>query len=288
MLFPERPVQVIHEVWEKPRPRSFDMHLGLELGIVLRGRMTRHYPGGVSTHGPGEMWFHDVWESHGWEVCAAPTEAVILIIHPRTLEQMRFPEVPGFGFTAPFSLPPLRRPRVPAARRPEILAIARELRARAAQSAPLDPLRVRVLLMRLILAASEGWRPGGAPGSAPGAAGDGAAGGEPRRAPARDIEPALRLIEAARRFLPVAEAAAACGMGARSFREAFKALMGIDFSRYALKYRVDGVALGLLQSADPVKALAADWGFTDTSHLDRSFRRFYGCFPTEYRARHRR
>jgi AraC-like DNA-binding protein len=274
MIFEERPVQVIHTIWDRPCPRSYDMHLGLELGIVLRGEMIRHLNGGSRSHGPGEMWFHDLWESHGWEVRTAPTEAVILIIRPQALQQMRFPEAPGFSFLHPFSLPHAQRPRVPAPLRAEVLSIASRLLDCAASDSPLAALRIRVLLMRAILTACGDWSPRDEDPSQ-------------RRVPQKSIEPALRLVADARRFTPVADAAAACGMGVKAFRGAFKVLMGIAFSRYALKYRVDGVALQLLQGRDPVKAIAADWGFTDTSHLDRSFHRFYGCFPTEYRARHR-
>ncbi len=131
-----------------------------------------------------------------------------------------------------------------------------------------------MLLLRLILLACEDWSPPRADPDAPPVA-------------QKSIEPALRLVAESRRFMPVSQAARACGMSVKAFHASFITLMGISFPRYALKYRCDGVALQLLQGSDPVKAIAVDWGFTDTSHLDHSFRRFYGCFPTEYRSRHR-
>ena len=41
----------------------------------------------------------------------------------------------------------------------------------------------------------------------------------------------------------------------------------------------------LAATADPVKAVARAWGFTDSSHLHRVFVRHYGRTPTEYRVR---
>jgi AraC-like DNA-binding protein len=274
MLFPERPIQAIHMTWKRRVAKSFDMHFGLELGIVVRGEMTRLVRGGKTIHSAGDMWFHNLWEPHGWEIKTVPTEVAVLIAHPQALQQLRFPEAPEFSFLHPFTAPPLQRPQVPVSRRPEVLGLCAQILGHQDSSSPLKSLQLRVLLMRLILLACEDWVP---PQSDPFL----------RRALPESIEPSIRLVAESRRFIAVRNAARACGLSVKAFRAAFTTLMGISFPKYALKYRVDGVALQLLKGNESVKAIAVDWGFTDTSHLDHSFQRFYGCFPTEYRARYR-
>lgn len=268
----DRPIQSFHTCWDRPSALGYDMHYGLELGIVLAGELIRHYKGWKRAYGPGEVWFANSWESHGGEVRITPTEVVVLIIHPAALHQLRFLEAPEFSFLQPFTVEPSLRPRISEGCRAEALAIAAELLRNKHSAAHLRHLQLRVLLMRLILLACEDWNH---PAS------------EPVSPPARphNIEPALRLVAERRRFIPVKEAARICAMSVKGFRELFRSLMGTSFPKYALRYRVDGVAAQLLQSDDPVKAIAIDWGFTDTSHLDHCFRRYYGCFPMEFRAR---
>jgi AraC-like DNA-binding protein len=59
--------------------------------------------------------------------------------------------------------------------------------------------------------------------------------------------------------------------------------MGIGFSQFALHHRLGCAAAELLESGKPVKAVAAEWGFTDTSHFYRRFGETYGCTPVDYR-----
>jgi AraC-like DNA-binding protein len=81
------------------------------------------------------------------------------------------------------------------------------------------------------------------------------------------------------------EAAAACGLSVNGLNQQFRKLMGATFADYALRYRFGGAARDLVETGDPIKAIARRWGFTDTSHLHRVFRRFAKCTPAEYRKR---
>jgi AraC-like DNA-binding protein len=64
------------------------------------------------------------------------------------------------------------------------------------------------------------------------------------------------------------------------------ASIGTTPSQYILKKRVNLAALMLRSNAfdGTVTDLAMDAGFSDTAHLCRSFRKFYGMTPTEYAA----
>src|SRR5205807_2035858 len=72
------------------------------------------------------------------------------------------------------------------------------------------------------------------------------------------------------------EAAAHCGISRSRFDAVFQKTMGLSFARFALRYRLSSAAVQLLQSDDPMKTIAADWGFTDASHFNRAFFAHYG------------
>ncbi len=59
--------------------------------------------------------------------------------------------------------------------------------------------------------------------------------------------------------------------------------MGITFSEFGMHYRISAAAEQILKSNDPIKKIATEWGFTDTSHMHRCFKTYYRCSPTEYR-----
>jgi len=99
------------------------------------------------------------------------------------------------------------------------------------------------------------------------------------------INRALNLVFENRRMITGQEAARACGMGRNTFTHVFKSLMGIHFPDFALRYRLNAAAGELLATDEPVKAVARNWGFTDSSHLHRCFQTHYGCSPGQYRKR---
>ena len=43
----------------------------------------------------------------------------------------------------------------------------------------------------------------------------------------------------------------------------------------------------LVSTEKPLKTVAAELGFTDASHLNNSFKMFYGSTPSQYRKKHR-
>jgi AraC-like DNA-binding protein len=55
------------------------------------------------------------------------------------------------------------------------------------------------------------------------------------------------------------------------FSKVFRELMGISFSKFAFRYRLKQAAYQLVRSDDPIKQIALEWGFIDTSHFLNSF-----------------
>ncbi len=270
-----------------PAPPDYDMHYGVELGVVMSGRMRRHWRTWQTQLAPGQVWYCGIWERHGWEVVEAPCEHLVLVILPEALLGPGLPMAHQDDLLAPFRVAPEQRPRSEAATRQEVLGLAQQIVARLAPHPAGDPLSIRLsgasnegdqlwlrlLAIELLLLLQQGW-------TAP-AAGGGRGEGLDSFSGAAD------LVFSTRQMVTTAGAAAACGMSASAFSRSFKRLTGLSFAKFALRHRLSGAAAQLLGTHDTLKAIAEDWGFTDDSHFHRCFVRHYGCSPGAYRGKRR-
>jgi AraC-like DNA-binding protein len=248
------------------------MHYQLECGIVLSGRMRRLYEGYQADFDPGDVWLCGIWEPHGFQIVRAPCRCLILVINPAMLVNLRYDEAPEWNLMAPFLMAPSRRPGRGAARG-EVLRLAKRMQAESTLRNPARLLFLRLRVQEMLLTLLQNRK------------------AAPRSAMQSSVESygrinrAVEMVFASSRYLPVQAAAESCGMSRNRFGELFRRLMGISFPEFAVRHRVSGAAKQLLASRDPLKAVAQDWGFTDASHLHRSFRKYYGCRVSEYRRR---
>jgi len=83
--------------------------------------------------------------------------------------------------------------------------------------------------------------------------------------------------------LTVIDAAKACGYGVSVFCNTFKRATGISFHQYLNSKRVETAKYMLLKKDATVDFVASSVGFTDSKSFCRSFKRFVGVTPTEYR-----
>jgi len=254
---------------------SFDMHYELELGILLEGSMARHYGDERMEASAADVWFCGMWEPHGFRVLEAPCEAVIVLVWPPLLATAHFPELPEVRWLAPFAGEPASRPRLSREKAELAVGIARRMMAAAEEGAPASAFRQRLLLFELLAELIP----------ARGATGDGGLVSAP--ASYSDITPALELVFSERRLVTNEEAADTCAMSRDSFIRRFRDLMGISFSRFALRHRLSSAAGELAAGDAPIKAVAREWGFSDESHLHRLCMQHYGCSPAQYRRRAR-
>jgi AraC-like DNA-binding protein len=130
---------------------------------------------------------------------------------------------------------------------------------------------LRVLLMEILLMLIEPWK---APSArSPMASGDSL----------EKINRTLQLVFTGHRRISTKDAAQACGLNIKTFNAVFTRWMGIHFSEFALRYRLNAAASQLKTTDASIKAVALRWGFVDTSHFHRCFIRYYGCVPSKYR-----
>ncbi len=263
------PIDVAKKVHPGASAVSFDMHYALELGVLTGGRMARVYQGYRRILGPGQIWFCGAWEPHGWQVLEGPCRAVVVTVFPPMLANATFPEAASFDWMAPFVLPAGARPQVPRGMNREFVRLANELSKTLDVAPPRRTLLQRMLLYQLLLELPEVHEPAS---RAP----------LPHDSYSR-INRAVELVFKSRHFVTSTEAAHACALGRKAFSALFEKVMGVSFAKFALRRRLQGAASRLLESDDPVKAIASDWGFTDASHLHTAFRAAYGCSPAQYR-----
>jgi AraC-like DNA-binding protein len=260
----QNPILAFSTRYVEKQDFNFDMHWELEFGVVRSGCMRRQYENFQMDVHKGGVWFCGMWEPHGYKVVTAPCEVEVLVILPQMLVKMQCDEAPDLNWLSPFSVPPDQRPVVPPPRRAEMVALSR----RFAKSP--SPVWRRVLLMEMLLLLNECWK------KTPAA----------NRLPATSysrINKAVELVFANQRMLTAQEAARACQMSRNHFNRVFEELMGLSFARFALRYRLSSAAAQLLRTDLPVKSVAAEWGFTDASHLHHCFLKHYGCSPQVYR-----
>ena len=84
--------------------------------------------------------------------------------------------------------------------------------------------------------------------------------------------------------LSVARLAAVAAMSSHHFSALFKSSTGVTPHRYVLLQRIECAKQRLANARSNVLAAALDSGFENPSHFARTFRRFVGTSPSEYRA----
>lgn len=264
------PVVVHNNIHVRYGVSQYDMHYGLELGIVLAGRMRRFYRDWKMDLQRGEVWMCGMWEPHGFEVIKSRCRVLVLVIWPAMLSTMRFEENPELNLLRPFLSAPEFRPKASGSNRKEILQIANRILKVQSYEQSRRRLWLRLLLMELLMILQEGWEYSSET--------------KPMYSESFSrINPAVQLAVKARKMVTVQEASHACRMSRNYFSRMFESMMGLSFASFAIRYRLSRSAEELLQTDKPIKAIARGWGFTDTSHFCHRFSEHYGCLPGQYR-----
>jgi AraC-like DNA-binding protein len=108
-------------------------------------------------------------------------------------------------------------------------------------------------------------------------------------ADARRVSAVLRHVEAeATSRVTLADMAALAGLSSYHFLRTFRRVTGSTPYRYLLELRLRRAATCLVETCEPVSAIAFDAGFGDLSTFNGQFRRAFGMTPTAYREKHSR
>ncbi len=268
--------------WDQHRPWRLDghVHSGLEISMVLSGRIDLHFPlpGEDVSCRPGEAWVCSVWEPHEWRIAEPGTRSVSLVFSPGVAATLAGDGPPYLDLFSD-SVTRHKRP-ADSTQREVLLALGSDLARESLQRGPFWQAMVRLDLLRILgeysrAAHTRSQRPLGSGGSRAGSSLD-------------RIIPAIRLAHVSpARPVPVARAAAACALSPSQFGRVFRGTMGLSYAKYGLRVRLALAAHRLLHTESTLDAIAADTGFFDVSHLAKAFSRNYGCRPSEYRRRRR-
>jgi len=250
------------------------MHYPLEFGIALSGKIRRYYRSRAVDLDAGEVWFCGSWERHGWEFLEPPSYSVVLHILPPTLLNASTEWAGEVNWMAPFRAPVESRPQTTEGTRDHVIATGREMARRLLEDENSHQSTwLLLLLLEALLTLQRDWE-------AP------VAEDPPSPAACGVVSQAVEMVFSTPHFLTAQSVATACGMNRSAFGRLFKGVTGISFAKFALRYRLSQTASQLLRTNDALKVIAQQWGFTDIGHLDRCFRRHYGCSPSSYRKQH--
>ncbi len=270
-LSPSNPIATMRGDHNDPTDSSFDMHYELEVGIVCRGGMVRRYLDWDVELGPGGVWLCGMWEPHGFTMTRCPCTVVVMVVSPEYLSSLG---PPGHDWLAPFTATARARPVLTEGSRIAMQRIAVRIQQLSQPDSSARTAWLQTCLSDILLNLTDGWcAPEGTDTD--------------RSTLYSRLSPSTALVFSSRRLVTEAEASRACAMSRNIFCAHFKQLTGVTFASFALRYRVRSAAQDLAATDRPLKAVAADWGFSDVSHLHRVFLRHYACSPSAFRNRAR-
>ena len=267
-LTPETPVRLCVVETRNEGKLHAHMHLGMEIGVLLSGRVEENQGQGWFLLEPGQAWACNPFEMHRWRVV-------------RRAVEVRFDFLPSLFVTIP-SLEGLDPTAVfrssihsgaigsSHAMRRSLLALGRELARKYCRGAA--PGQAYVELLRLLELVGKETRNAAKPL-------------DPwcDSTAASRIQAALEMVERwPERRVSVSEVTRACRMARSSFFRLFRQVTGLSFAQYALRRRLALAAAALKACPEPLKIVARRFGFEDASHFHHAFVAHYGVTPGKF------
>ena len=271
---PENPVFISTGIiYDVIRPTPWmDMHAELEIYIHLAGGMRRRWDGLAIDVKPGDVCFAGSYEPHGYQLLDVPVQGIVMEVAPDFLAKTVFPEYPEMNWLSIFTMPPEQRSRATPPMRAHVLELYTRLLNYGQGDEPASRFYRRLALFELLLIFATQDAPAQIKPT------------HPAETYAQLI-PAITLAVNSRQLIPNSEAAAACHMGHNPFILTFEKVMGVSFTKFALRHRIDAACKAIALTQSPIKVIAEEFGFANVSHLHRLFVAHYHCTPVEFRQR---
>jgi AraC-like DNA-binding protein len=269
------PIRLKHDIWDTSGPGMQDMHYEVELGIVCKGEMKRQHDDFTINLKPGDIWLNGIWEPHSSHILSPPVELCIFHIYPPALASISYPVMRELNWLSCFTENSAKRPIptiLPASLTLPLAERAIDISRRT--PSPINAIRMQNILIELLTEIYSAWEPKG------------------ELTPINSsthlrLSKVFELVFTSEKVISFAQAVKVSKMNRTDFGKEFKNLTGLTFSRFALCHRLSRAAEALITTADSIKIIAINWGFTDASHFNRHFIRHYHMTPKEYRKQKR-
>jgi AraC-like DNA-binding protein len=268
-LFDNEPISIHSYLWENNTDSFYDMHYVVEIGIILSGSMVRDHFGKEYTYKKGEVWLTGSWEPHGFRLESAPCEVLVIIVDPMFLSQA---DMPYMNWLSLFMLSPEERKNANSAETiSEIIRISYRIETYLRENNNIKVIYLKNFMTEILLQLT-----GNIKSELPATNWYSSSG-------YKTIEKAVNLIINTKNYVSAEEAAGVCNMSRVGFSLLFKKVIGISFAKFGLNHRLSGAGKSLLTTNNTIENIAAEWGFTDSSHLTQCFTKHFGKSPGAHR-----
>ena len=262
------PVSLIHDIYRNRTESQYDMHYCVEMGIVLKGKMKRSFPGYEKNFSSGDVWFCGIWEPHGYKVVLASTEVLVFVIYPPMLAKFNLECGGSRDWLSPFKSPPEHRPSTSAGNREHVINVCRQVLGTEKPSQP----HLSICALNLLVLLTRGWEY------------------EELKKPStfgyyEIVGKAIDLVFRERHFLKIEGIAGKCGVSRNHFSRIFMETMGTSFAKFALNFRLNNAAYDMCNTMLTMDEIAIRNGFSDASHLCHRFTGHFGVSPSQYKQR---
>lgn len=267
-LRPDLPFSIVlRESVEPIRDWIFDSHYALHICIVSSGRLDVAYPKHVRSVGPGQFWLTSCWEPHAIKSTGEFHYVLITFFMEYLGLASPFHDV---HWLAPFLLTPELRPQSQSEEDIATVLDAGKLIHRLETGKPygwqtLQWMKIHELATSISAMMKT------------------QAGVDGSHSALNQLMPILSWIqESPEKKLSLEQAASICKLGRSKFSTVFTRVMGVSFSKFALRVRISHAAQALRYPDASTKEIAARFGFKDTSHFYHVFTSHFHCTPHEY------
>jgi AraC-like DNA-binding protein len=247
-----------------------DMHYVFEMGISLSGSCRRFYDDKHVDLSPGQVWFCDMWQPHGFQVIT-PCSLIVITVSIDILYYFATETIPWSVWAWLFNAPFNHRPQTPPEKTKSMIKKFRLLYQNFHSLNIYNQHYAKLIFQEILLYYLSISNP--QPVS-------------PKNAHEINIvNSALKIVLDHPEFYTMSTVCRQLSVHPKTLSRYCIKYLNMSFTEFNLRHRLTCAAQKLQMTNLPVKHIAYEFGFTDTGHFCRTFSRYYHCTPTKYRQR---